>query len=120
MSSFSGSLTVLFATFVLQGALLAQTNWACADDGATIVVTNQGSSDQKYIFKMNAQAKYDSSLLIRVVTRDGQGVVIQVHSTFEWNYGTDPTITVGAGQSIEVSDPSDTDSKTGAGTYEAA
>lgn len=94
-----------------------QHNWECADDGSTIAVSNSGSTNQSYTFQMNALSKYDSSLEIRVVILDSAGKVVEVIQTIPWAYGTDPTIIVGAGQSIEIRDPADGDAKTGKGVY---
>ncbi|MBX3463435.1 MAG: hypothetical protein KF830_09700 [Planctomycetes bacterium] len=112
-----GTLRTWLAAIGLTGAAAAQNSWACPDDGATIVVTNSGSGNESYTFKMNAHRQYDHELEIRVVTLDAQGEVVTVHETIPWTWGTDPTIVVGAGKSIQVRDPQDEDTKSGAGTY---
>jgi hypothetical protein len=109
--------TAIALAAIFPSALLAQSQWSCPDDGSTIVVTNAGSADKSYVFQQSALNIHDSSLEIRVVTRNAEGVITEVHQTIPWNYGTDPTVVVAPGRSIEIRDPQDDDKKPGQGTY---
>jgi hypothetical protein len=111
------SLRAVSAALLLPVLAHAQNQWACADDASTIVVVNSGSGSESYTFHMSALSQHDQTLRIRVVTLDADGVVAEVHQTIEWNFGTSPTISVGAGKAIQILDPSDDDTKAGAGSY---
>ncbi|MBZ0152054.1 MAG: hypothetical protein K8J09_11045 [Planctomycetes bacterium] len=63
----------------------------------------------------NEAVKPDTTLRVVIfsVGEDGE----HVHQTIEWAAGTDLSITLGAGKSIRIEDPTDGDTKSGSGTW---
>jgi hypothetical protein len=118
MSSLASLARSVVVGVLLSAAALAQNQWTCPDDGKVTVVTNTGTGNVTYTFKMSSLSQYDTSLQIVVFSSTTDPETI--HQTIPWTYGTDPSITIGPGQSIRIEDPQDEDTKYGHGTYSIA